>query len=95
VKELQHEKERQKYINDLIEQGYIAPDGKTVFATSLDDIAEFLFTKIESVTPELLINTFVQSDGSAYSLRTAQEAVKRTKLSNAKIRTKTHKIAMR
>ena len=78
LKELQQEKERPKYIVALIDEGYIASDGKTVF-TSLENIAEFLQANIESVTPELLVDTFVQKDGSEYSLRTAQDAVKRTK----------------
>jgi hypothetical protein len=67
-----------KYIADLIEEGYISPDGRITYA-GLDDIAEYLTTKIESVTPQLLLSQFVQKDGSKYSLRTAQDAVKRNK----------------
>ena len=67
-----------KYINQLIEQGYIADDGKTVLA-SLDDVAEFLFTIIDSVTPKLLVNTFRQCNGKKYTLRAAQDAIQRTK----------------
>ena len=66
------------YISQLIEEGYIADDGKTVLAT-LEDIAEFLFTKIESVTPKLLVKTFLQYDGKKYTLRAAQDAIQRTK----------------
>ena len=67
-----------KYIRELIEQGYIGPDGKTVMG-SLEAIAEFLLTKIEEVTPQLLINSFVKKDGTKYSLRTAQDAIQRSK----------------
>ena len=72
------QKKAPKYINQLIEQGYIADDGETVLA-SLDDVAEFLFTKIESVTPKLLVKTFRQFDGKKYTSRAAQDAIQRTK----------------
>ncbi|GHV02104.1 hypothetical protein FACS189485_01750 [Spirochaetia bacterium] len=66
------------FIIDLIEQGYVDKDGKTALA-GLDNIAEFLYTKIENVTAEFLLRYFVQKDGSSYSQRTAQDAVKRNK----------------
>jgi len=78
LKELQQKKERPGYIEGLIEQGYIADDGKTVL-TSLDNVAEYLQANIESVTPKLLISTFLQYDGAKYSMRTAQDAIQRTK----------------
>jgi hypothetical protein len=78
LKELQQKNSRPPYINELMQQGYIATDGKTVF-TSLDNIVESLFTKIESVTPQLLVNTFLQTNGSKFALRTAQDAIQRNK----------------
>jgi hypothetical protein len=63
---------------ELSEQGYVGRDGMTVFS-SLDEIAEALFSRIESVTPRLLVNSFVQHDGSEYSLRSAQDAIQKTK----------------
>jgi ABC-type transporter Mla subunit MlaD len=66
-----------KYINDLIDNGYIMPDGKTVL-TGLDNIAEFLYTKIENLSANLLLQ-FRQKDGSEFTLRTAQAAISRCK----------------
>jgi hypothetical protein len=77
VKEIQS-KEKPRYIDDLIQEGYIAGDGKTALA-SLDNIAEFLKTKIESVTPKLLMVSFIQDNGKKFSPRTAQDAVYRNK----------------
>jgi hypothetical protein len=80
VKELQSKKERPKYIDPLINEGFIADDGKTAL-TSLDKIAEYLIKVLEldSVTPQLLKFSFVQADGTEYSLRTAQDAIQRSK----------------
>jgi hypothetical protein len=64
--------------HELSEQGYVGGDGKTAYS-SLDNIAEALFSRIESVTPQLLVNSFVQYNGSKYSLRTAQDAIQKTK----------------
>jgi hypothetical protein len=77
VKELKPESSMPEYIRKLIEQGYIGQDGITAL-TGLDNIAEFLFTRIESLSPELLLQ-FRQSNGSEYSKRSAQDAVKRSR----------------
>jgi hypothetical protein len=74
---LKSEKTRPEYINDLIEEGYLKPNGKTAL-TGLDNITEFLSTRIENLTPQVLLQ-FEQSNGDKYSLRTAQDAIKRNK----------------
>jgi hypothetical protein len=68
------------YIDELKKEGFIAFDGKTAL-TSLYEIAGHLIKKIEldSVTPQLLITSFVQKNGKKYSLRTAQDAIQRSK----------------
>ncbi|GHV64191.1 hypothetical protein AGMMS49587_16070 [Spirochaetia bacterium] len=66
------------FIGELIKEGYIDKDGKTTL-TELDNIAEFLSTRIENVTPGLLLRYFVKRDSSPYKLRTAQDAIKRNK----------------
>jgi hypothetical protein len=66
------------FIIDLIEQGYVDRDGKTAM-TGLDNIAEFLSTRIENLTADLLLKYFVQKDGTKYSQRSAQDAVKRNR----------------
>jgi len=78
VKLIEQEKEKPLFIKRLIDEGYILPDGRTAL-TSLENIAEYLHANIESVTPELLVNSFNKIDGKQYSDRTAQDAVKRTK----------------
>jgi hypothetical protein len=77
LKELKTDNNRPKYVYALMEQGYVGKDGVTAL-TGLDNIAEFLSTNIEIVTPQLLLQ-FRQSDGKEYSLRTAQDAVRRNK----------------
>jgi len=67
---------RPVYITELIELGYIAPDGKTAYE-SLEKITSFLNMKLDSVTSKLLINTFIQTNGKKFSKRTAQDAIAR------------------
>lgn len=65
------------YVNKLIENGYVAPDGETAIA-SLDDIAEFLYTlKLDSFNFKTLLH-FRQHNGRPFSENTAKEAVKRS-----------------
>jgi hypothetical protein len=63
---------RPKYITDLIDQGYLMPNGRTV-TVGLERIAEYLYTHIENVTPEILLQ-FRQKNGLPFTQRTAQAA---------------------
>ena len=63
---------RPKYITDLIDQGYLLSDGRTV-TVGLERIAEYLYTHIENVTPEILLQ-FRQKNGLPFTQRMAQAA---------------------
>jgi len=77
IKKLLSKNEIPKYNKTLIEIGYLAPDGKTAFA-SLDAIAEFLKTlKLDNFNYKLLMQ-YRQHDGQPFSINSAKEAVKRS-----------------
>lgn len=69
---------RPKYITDLIDEGYLLPDGRTTLV-GLEKIAEYLYTHIENVTPEILMQ-FRQKNGLPFTQRTAQSAATNCKL---------------
>ena len=63
---------RPKYITGLIDEGYLMTDGRTALV-GLERIAEYLYTHIENVTPEILLQ-FRQKNGLPFTQRTAQAA---------------------
>jgi len=69
---------RPKYITGLIDEGYLMPDGKTT-NVGLGRIAEYLYTHIENVTPEILLQ-FRQKNGLPFTKRTAKAAATSCKL---------------
>jgi hypothetical protein len=70
---------RPDYVNKLIEEGLIYPDGITAIE-GLDTIADYLLNtlRLDFVSPELLMQ-FRKMDGELFSIKSAREAVKRAK----------------
>ena len=79
VKQTEAKSELPDYIDQLIENGLIKPDGITTIA-SLQDIADFLFKHklVDKVTTKLLLQ-FNQENGKPFTFSSAQQAASRCK----------------
>jgi hypothetical protein len=68
------------YIKELVKNGYLASDGKTVISSSLDNVAEFLYSlNLDNFNYKMLMQ-FRQLNGKPFSPNSAKEAIKRCKL---------------
>lgn len=65
---------RPEYIQELITQNRLYPDGKRVMK-SLEDVLDYLSTVMDPIPARFIKETFLQSSGKSYSLKHIQDII--------------------